>query len=220
MFVYRYDMMRELLEKFRDWDGDRHEALMVEYVDPTTGRPVYKTMTFFMQMLRPGERTLAAEAEREPGVLALRRPRLQRDRRSARRLGAIRHLRRPRRHVVRARQSSDKDPAILFVASDEPTLKALALYQKHGKNEHGDIVRLRGSNRHMARSKNARLLAHIDCPGGGQVWVDGKTLYVGHMREPTGTTIVDIADPAPPQVSRGSRCRRAGIRTRYASPTG
>ena len=58
MYVYRYDMMRELLEKFRDWDGDRHEALMVEYVDPTTGRPVYKTMTFFMQMLRPGERTL------------------------------------------------------------------------------------------------------------------------------------------------------------------
>jgi gentisate 1,2-dioxygenase len=58
MYVYRYDMMRELLEKFRDWDGDRHEALMVEYVDPTTGLSVYKTMTFFMQMLRPGERTL------------------------------------------------------------------------------------------------------------------------------------------------------------------
>ena len=41
----------------------------------------------------------------------------------------------------------------------------------------------------MARSKNTKLLAHIDCPGGGQVWVDGKTLYIGHMREPTGTTI-------------------------------
>ena len=38
MYVYRYDVMRELLEKFRDWDGDRHEALMVEYVDPTTGQ--------------------------------------------------------------------------------------------------------------------------------------------------------------------------------------
>jgi len=28
------------------------------------------------------------------------------------------------------------------VASDEPTLKALALYQKHGKNDSGDIIRL------------------------------------------------------------------------------
>src|ERR1700759_2037528 len=54
MYVYRYDMMREALEKFRDWEGDPHEALMIEYVDPTTGKPVYKTITFFMQMLRPG----------------------------------------------------------------------------------------------------------------------------------------------------------------------
>ena len=45
----------------------------------------------------------------------------------------------------------------------------------------------------MAASKNTRLVAHIDCPGGGQVWVDGKTLYIGHMREPTGTTTM----PAP-----------------------
>jgi hypothetical protein len=55
----------------------------------------------------------------------------------------------------------------------------------------------------MARSNNTRLVAHIDCPGGGQVWVDGRTLYIGHMREPTGTTIVDIADPKNPrQIAR------------------
>jgi hypothetical protein len=28
------------------------------------------------------------------------------------------------------------------VASDEPTLKALALYQKHGKTESGEVLRL------------------------------------------------------------------------------
>jgi gentisate 1,2-dioxygenase len=33
-------------------------------------------------------------------------------------------------------------PAILFVASDEPTLKALSFYQKHGKNKAGDVVKL------------------------------------------------------------------------------
>ena len=52
----------------------------------------------------------------------------------------------------------------------------------------------------MARSKNTKQLAHIDCPGGGQVWVDGTTLYIGHMRQPTGTTIVDVADPARPKI--------------------
>jgi gentisate 1,2-dioxygenase len=38
--------------------------------------------------------------------------------------------------------ASEKDPVILFVGSDEPTLKALALYQKHGRDANGDVVRL------------------------------------------------------------------------------
>ena len=31
---------------------------------------------------------------------------------------------------------------ILFVASDEPTLKSLALYQKHGRMKNDEVVRL------------------------------------------------------------------------------
>ena len=50
------------------------------------------------------------------------------------------------------------------------------------------------------RQTNTTLLSHIDCPGGGQVWVDGTTLYVGHMRPTSGTTIIDIADPRAPRV--------------------
>ncbi len=55
----------------------------------------------------------------------------------------------------------------------------------------------------MPQAKNTKLLSHIDCPGGGQVWMDGTTLYIGHMREPTGTTIVDMSDPKTPrQIAR------------------
>ena len=43
-------------------------------------------------------------------------------------------------------------------------------------------------------------MSHIDCAGGGQVWVDGTTLYVGHMRNPSGTSIYDIADPRNPKL--------------------
>lgn len=52
----------------------------------------------------------------------------------------------------------------------------------------------------MAQALNTKLLAHLDCPGGGQVWVEGTTLYIGHMRDPSGTTIVDVADPRAPKV--------------------
>jgi hypothetical protein len=50
------------------------------------------------------------------------------------------------------------------------------------------------------RRSNTTLLSHIDCPGGGQVWVEGTTLYVGHMRPTSGTTIIDVADPRAPRV--------------------
>ena len=62
MYVYRWEPMRDALERHKDWDGDPYEALMIEYVDPTTGGPVFKTMTFFVQMLRPGEKTLAHQS--------------------------------------------------------------------------------------------------------------------------------------------------------------
>jgi hypothetical protein len=47
---------------------------------------------------------------------------------------------------------------------------------------------------------NTTLVAHLDTAGGGQVWVDGTTLYIGHMSAPHGTTIVDVADPRAPRV--------------------
>ncbi|HEY4200596.1 MAG TPA: hypothetical protein VGM83_08540 [Devosiaceae bacterium] len=52
----------------------------------------------------------------------------------------------------------------------------------------------------MPKSQNTRLVSWIDCPGGGQVWVDGTTLFVGHMDSPAGTSIYDVADPAHPQL--------------------
>jgi hypothetical protein len=47
---------------------------------------------------------------------------------------------------------------------------------------------------------NTTRVAHLDCPGGGQVWVDGTTLYIGHMHWPHGTSIVDASDPRRPRV--------------------
>ena len=52
----------------------------------------------------------------------------------------------------------------------------------------------------MANNLNTKLLSHIECAGGGQVWVEGTTLYIGHMRHPSGTTIVDVADPRKPKI--------------------
>ena len=48
--------------------------------------------------------------------------------------------------------------------------------------------------------RNIKRIGHIDIPGGGQIVVDDGYAYVGHMKPPHGTTIVDISDPAAPRV--------------------
>jgi gentisate 1,2-dioxygenase len=134
--------MREFLEKCRDWDGDPHEALMLEYINPTNGQPVYKTMTFFMQMLRPGERTLPLKQSANlvcspfegSGYSMIGDKRVDWEQFDTFVIPGGTWC----EHV----NASDREPVILFVASDEPTLKALAFYQKHGKNKSGDIIRL------------------------------------------------------------------------------
>ena len=62
----------------------------------------------------------------------------------------------------------------------------------------------------MPVATNTKQVAHIDCAGGGQVWVDGSTLYVGHMRNPSGTSIYDIADPKKPALQAFSLFKKWG----------
>jgi hypothetical protein len=52
----------------------------------------------------------------------------------------------------------------------------------------------------MPLSKNLRRVGRLDLPGGGQVVVDRGFAYVGHMKPPHGTSIVDVRDPAKPRV--------------------
>ena len=142
MYVYRWEPMRDLLEAHKDWDGDPYEALMVEYVDPLNGQPVYKTMTFFMQMLRPGERTRPLKqtasllvAPFEGGGHSIV---------DGQRLDWARFdtLAVPGGSWCEHVNGSDKEPAILFVASDEPTLRALGFLKKWGRAADGAIARI------------------------------------------------------------------------------
>ncbi len=49
-------------------------------------------------------------------------------------------------------------------------------------------------------SMNVNRLSHMDLPGAGQVMVAGNYAYIGHLRPPHGTTILDISDPRKPKI--------------------
>jgi len=52
----------------------------------------------------------------------------------------------------------------------------------------------------IPRTLSTKLVSFIDCPGGGQVWIDGTTLFVAHMSPPAGTSIYDVSDASNPRL--------------------
>jgi len=47
---------------------------------------------------------------------------------------------------------------------------------------------------------NVKRIGHLDTPGGGQVLVQGKTAFVGHIDPPHGTSIIDVSEPSRPRL--------------------
>ena len=50
-------------------------------------------------------------------------------------------------------------------------------------------------------ARNIHRVGHLDLPGGGQVVVQDGYAYIGHMKPPYGTTILDVSDPKNPRVT-------------------
>ena len=146
MYVYRWEETRELLENLRDQEGSPWDGAMIEYVDPTTGRAPYATMTFFAQMLRPAERTLPSRqnASLIYTVFSGTGHSIVGDRRFD--WEPFDTFCVPGGEWVEHVNDAGGD-AIFFVSSDEPVLKALHFYVRHGRNADGREVLLDSSNR-------------------------------------------------------------------------
>ncbi|MDB5601210.1 MAG: hypothetical protein JWN71_3254 [Xanthobacteraceae bacterium] len=52
----------------------------------------------------------------------------------------------------------------------------------------------------MPVCKGVREVSTFECRGGGQITVDNGIAYIGHMSAPSGTSIVDVRDPARPKM--------------------
>ncbi len=52
----------------------------------------------------------------------------------------------------------------------------------------------------MASGAGIRQVGFYDCAGGGQVVVESGIAYIGHMKAPHGTSVVDVRDPKNPRL--------------------
>jgi gentisate 1,2-dioxygenase len=144
MYCYRWEPLRALLESHKDWDGDPYDALTVEYVDPVNGGPLFKTMTFFAQMLRPGERTRPLKQTASLLVTPFEGGGLGHTVVGGQRFDwqSFDTLAVPANEWFEHVNESRSRPVVLFVASDEPALRAFGLHKKWGRTPAGDVVRL------------------------------------------------------------------------------
>jgi len=146
MYVYRWEETARLLDRVRHYDGSPFEGILVDVVDPVTGGPVYPSMTFAYQLLRPGEALLPV-------------------RQNANVICTVYHGTGSSRVGERTfdwerfdtfcipggtwyeHRNTGEGEAILFLSTDAPTLRALAYMSKQGRRASGETVILETSKR-------------------------------------------------------------------------
>jgi gentisate 1,2-dioxygenase len=145
MFVYRWEQTEKMLRQFHDHEGSPYEGILVEYTNPTTGGPVYKTMTFFIQMLRPGEKLLPVRQNSSLicTVFSGRGKSVVGDRTFD--WEPFDTFCIPGGEWYEHVNGSATEDAVMLVSSDEPTLRALGFALKHGRDRNGDTIVLERS---------------------------------------------------------------------------
>ncbi len=147
MFVYRWENTERMLRQLRDREPDPHQGTLVEFINPVTGGPTYKTMTFFVMLLRPGEKLLAMRQTASQICTVFRG-------RGSSIVGKARFdweqfdtfcIPGGEWYEHANTNTSAGEDAIILISSDEPTLRILGFLLKHGRDRNGDSVLLESS---------------------------------------------------------------------------
>ncbi len=62
-----------------------------------------------------------------------------------------------------------------------------------------DVRQAGGAHDHAHTHDQFGKQSWFDCAGGGQVVVQNKVAYIGNMRNPAGTLVIDVSDPKNPK---------------------
>jgi gentisate 1,2-dioxygenase len=140
--VYRWESVMTALHRMKPYPGDPYDGVIVEYVNPESGGPVMPTMSFNMQLLRAGERTLSHRHTASTiycvvegqGYTQVDDRRLEWGRNDVFVVPSWSW----HEHV---NLDGHKD-AVIFCVTDMPAIQKLGLYREEGKTPDGDVVEI------------------------------------------------------------------------------
>ena len=141
LFHYRGEEVKAALQKLCKEKGDPYEGIKLDFVNPVTGKPVFKTMNYSAQLLRPGEET---EWKRETagtyyvciegaGTIEVGGKRLEWGHND---LFVVPNFL-WRRHI-----NTGKEEAIIYSVSDAALMRNIGQYYAQGRDQHGKVADL------------------------------------------------------------------------------
>jgi gentisate 1,2-dioxygenase len=141
MFHYRAKDVFQTLDTLRNETGDPYEAINLRFVNPATGAPVFPTMDYSAQLVRPGEETrwkretsntfyIVLEGS---GATEVAGQRFDWERNDI--IVVPNFL--WRRHI-----NTGKSDAILYAVTDRPLLEKIGQYRAQGRKADGTVEQL------------------------------------------------------------------------------
>jgi gentisate 1,2-dioxygenase len=138
---FRGAKIRDTLAALRGETGDPHEGIQMQFVNPVTGKPVFATLDYKAQLLRPGEETLPKRETCSTFIVVI-------DGKGKTEIGGQTFDWEPndimvvpnflwRRHI-----NTGKGDAILYTVSEAALLKNIGQYRAQGKSKDGKVIQL------------------------------------------------------------------------------
>jgi gentisate 1,2-dioxygenase len=141
MIHFRGSQIREALDGLRKQKGDAYEGIQLQFVNPVTGRPVFSTLNYQAQLLRPGEETLPKRETCGTFVVVM-------DGKGKSEIGGQwfdweqNDIMVVPNFLWRRHINTGTGDAVLYTVSDSALLQGIGQYRAQGKDQHGKIVQL------------------------------------------------------------------------------
>jgi gentisate 1,2-dioxygenase len=138
---FRGQNIRNGLKGLSDQKGDAHEGIQMQFVNPVTGKPVFSTLDYKAQLLRPGEELLPKRETCSTFIVVI-------DGHGRSEIGDQTYDWGPndilvvpnflwRRHI-----NTGSSDAIIYTVSDTALLKNIGQYRAQGKDKAGKVIQI------------------------------------------------------------------------------
>jgi len=141
MIHFRGADVREALHRLRNEKGDDYEGVAMQFVNPVTGGPIYPTMDYRAQLLRPGEETKFKRETSNTFVIVM-------DGEGYSEVGG-RRLEWEKNDVMvmpnflwRRHVNTGRSDAVLYTVSDAALMQVIGQYRAQGKEKDGTVTQI------------------------------------------------------------------------------